>query len=102
MHDLVTLIPVHETIERGNIRREPLRERGRQIFSRVSSVGEREFYDASQAGYDLSLRAEVWTDEYLGERLLAFDGEEYSIVRSYRNDKTHRTELYCELVKGRD
>ena len=101
MHDIVHLIPVAESIERGNIRREPLRDKGRKLYAKVTSVGEREFYDAAQAGYDLSLRAEVWTDEYRNERMLEFEGEEYSVIRSYRNDKTRRTELYCERTKGR-
>lgn len=101
MHDIVLMIPVAESIDRGNIRREPQRECARRLFARVTSVGEREFYDAAQAGYDLSMRAEVWTDEYRNERMLEFEGEEYSVIRSYRNDKTRRTELYCERMKGR-
>lgn len=101
MHEIVHLIPVAESIERGNIRREPLRDKARKLYAKVTSVGEREFYDAAQAGYDLSLRAEVWTDEYRGERMLQHNGKEYNVVRIYRNDKTRRTELYCELTKGR-
>ena len=101
MHDVVKLIPVEESIERGNIRRDPQRDKSRRLYAKVTSVGEREFYDAAQAGYDLSLRAEVWTDEYRDERMLEHEGAEYNVIRSYRNDKTRRTELYCELTKGR-
>lgn len=101
MHDVILLIPVEEGIERGNIYRNPLREQARKVFAQVGSVGEREFYDSAQAGYDLSLKAEVWLWDYNGERLLVYAGEEYRIVRIYCNDKLRRMELYCEKAKGR-
>lgn len=101
MHDVILLIPVEEGIERGNIYRNPLREQARKVFAQVGSVGEREFYDSAQAGYDLSLKAEVWIWDYAGELLLVYAGEEYRIVRTYRNDKLRRMELYCEKAKGR-
>lgn len=102
MHDVVRLIPVEERIERGNICRNPRRDQARKVFAQVGSVGEREFYDSSQAGYDLSLKAEVWQYDYSGENMLEYAGEEYRIVRTYRNDKLRRMELYCEKAKGRE
>lgn len=102
MHDVVMLIPVEEGIERGNIFRNPKREAAREIFAKVGSVGEREFYDSAQAGYDLSIKAEVWIWDYEGEQILSYEGEEYRIVRTYRNDKLRRMELYCEKAKGRE
>lgn len=101
MHDIVTLIPVEERIERGNIYRNPIYDRAREVFAEVGSVGEREFYDSAQAGYDLSLKAEAWQWDYEDERMLIYEGEEYRIVRTYRNDKQRRMELYCEKAKGR-
>lgn len=101
MKSEVRLIPVTETIERGNIRREPQRNRMRRVLARVGSIGEREFYDSVQAGYDLSLRVEVWTADYRNEKMLLYGGEEYNVVRTYQNER-RRTELYCEKVKGRE
>lgn len=101
MNDIITLIPVEEGIERGNIYRSLQRENAREVYAKVSSVGEREFYDSAQAGYDLSLKAEVWIWDYDGEQMLGYDGEEYRIVRTYRNDKQRKIELYCEKAKGR-
>lgn len=101
MNDIVTLIPVEEGIERGNIYRTPKREDAREVYAKVGSVGEREFYDSTQAGYDLSLKAEIWIWDYSGEQMLEYDGEEYRIVRTYRNDKNRKMELYCEKTKGR-
>lgn len=101
MNDIITLIPVEEGIERGNIYRSPRRENAREVYAKVSSVGEREFYDSAQAGYDLSLKAEVWIWDYSGEQMLEYDDEEYRIARTYRNDKQRKMELYCEKAKGR-
>lgn len=102
MSDIVRLIPVQEKIVRGNISKDAQPDMARDVFARVSSIGEREFYDAAQAGFELSLRADVWLDEYEGEGLLIHNGQEYRIVRTYRNARTHRAELYCEKVKGRE
>lgn len=101
MHDVILLIPVEEGIERGNIFRNPKRDQARKVFAKVGSVGEREFYDSAQAGYELSIKAEVWIWDYNGELMLTYAGEEYSVVRTYRNDRLRRMELYCEKLKGR-
>ena len=101
MHDVILLIPVEEGIDRGNIFRNAKRDQARKVFAKVGSVGEREFYDSAQAGYELSIKAEVWMWDYAGELLLVYDGQEYRVVRTYRNDKLRRMELYCELAKGR-
>lgn len=101
MNDIVTLIPVEEGIERGNIYRMPRREYARQIYAKISSIGEREFYDSAQAGYDLSFKVEAWIWDYNGERMLEREGEEYRVVRIYSNDKRRTVELYCEKAKGR-
>lgn len=101
MHDVIMLIPVEEGIERGNIVRNAKREQARKVFAKVGSVGEKEFYDSAQAGYDLCLKAEVWIWDYAGELLLLYSGEEYRVVRTYRNERLRRMELYCERTKGR-
>lgn len=101
MHDAVLLIPVEEGIERGNIVRNAKRDQARKVFAQVGSVGEKEFYDSAQAGYELSIKAQVWIWDYAGELMLIYAGEEYRVVRTYRNDKLRRMELYCEKAKGR-
>lgn len=101
MHDVVYLVPVEEGVERGNIFRNPQREKARKVFATVGSVGEREFYDSAQAGYDLSIKVEVWLSDYRGEGMVVYSDEEYRIVRTYRNDKLRHMELYCERTKGR-
>lgn len=101
MHDKIRLIPVDEGVEKGNITREVQVEQARDVLGRCYSVGEREFYDAAQAGYELAIKVAVWAWDYQGERLLEWEGERYRVARIYR-DRDHRmVELTCELVKGR-
>lgn len=100
-NDLIRLIPVVEGVERGNITRDKQRNEARTVFGRASSVGEREFYDSVQAGFELSLKVEVWADEYNGELALEYNGEEYRVVRTYDNRHRHTVELTCEKIKGR-
>lgn len=101
MNDRIRLIPVDEGIEKGNITRETQESSARDVYGHCYSVGEREFYDATQAGYELDLKVRLWALDYNGERLLEWSGERYRVVREYR-DREHRTvELTCEKVKGR-
>lgn len=100
-NDQIRLIPVVEGIERGNITRDKQENEARTVFGRAFSVGEREFYDSVQAGFELSLKVEIWADEYKGELALEYNGEEYRVVRTYDNRRHHTVELTCEKIKGR-
>ncbi|MBO5218412.1 MAG: hypothetical protein J6C52_03210 [Clostridia bacterium] len=100
-NDQIRLIPVVEGIERGNITRDKQENEARTVFGRAFSVGEREFYDSVQAGFELALKVEVWADEYNGELALEYNGEEYRVVRTYDNRRHRTVELTCEKIKGR-
>ena len=101
MNDPITLIPVDEGIEKGNITRETQDKQARSVYGRAYSVGEREFYDAAQAGYELSCKFEVWAYDYQDERLLEWNSTRYRVVRAYHNREHRTVELTCEKVKGR-
>lgn len=101
MNDAITLIPVDEGIEKGNITRDVQEQQARSVFGRAYSVGEREFYDAAQAGFELSLKVAVWAWDYQGERLLEWNGERYRVARIYQDRDHRKVELTCEKVKGR-
>lgn len=101
MHDVIRLIPVDEGVEKGNITRETRESEAREVFGRCYSVGEREFYDAAQAGFELAVKVAVWAWDYWDERLLEWNGERYRVARIYQ-DRDHRmVELTCEKVRGR-
>lgn len=101
MNDPIRLIPVDEGVDKGNITRETREGGARNVYGHCYSVGEREFYDATQAGFDLDLKVRLWALDYAGERLLEWQGERYRVARTYQ-DRDHRTvELTCEKVRGR-
>ena len=101
MNDLITLIPVEEDIQRGSIARQTQERQARTVYARVYPVSEREYYDAAQAGYELTLKADVWAWDWAGERLVEYAGERYRAVRVYENRPRRTVELTCERVKGR-
>lgn len=102
MHEVIQLISVKESIVKGNIRRVPQYEDGIAVFARMRSITEREFYDASQAGFNLTAKFEVWQWDYSGESRIIHNGKEYEVQRTYQNDKTRMMELSCERVEGRE
>lgn len=101
MHDVISLIPVEGSTLQGNIRREPQYANAKTVFGKMLSISEREFYDAAQAGFNLTAKFEVWQWDYDGEGRIIHDEKEYEIQRTYRNDKTRMVELSCERVEGR-
>jgi SPP1 family predicted phage head-tail adaptor len=101
MHDEITLIPTDERYVGGNLKRKPKYDEARAVFARALSVGEREFFDASQAGFELDAKFQLWQWDYQDERRLSYQGREYEVVRQYRNDKNRMVELSCARVEGR-
>lgn len=101
MHDIIQLIPVEGSTIKGNIRRDPKYDAAKTVFAKMRSITEREFYDASQAGFNLAARFDVWQWDYDGEGRIIHEGKEYEIQRTYQNDKTRMMELSCERVEGR-
>ncbi len=90
----IRLIPTDERVERGNMIRQPMREKARDVYARVFSVGQSEFYASTQAGIELEVKFDIWAHEYRGELLVEFDGREYPVIRSYRKG-IDRVELTC-------
>lgn len=95
----VALQIVDEDIERGKI----VREDGaiREVYGHVGAVGENEFYNSQQAGYELDVTVTVHVAEYSGETRLTFNGVKYRVVRKSYNISAGLVVLACERVKGR-
>lgn len=77
----------------------------RQIFVEEESVGQKEFFQASQAGLRVSFVLKTFEHNYKGEELLEYRGKQYRVYRSYTNNKQTTLEramrgekirLYCE------
>lgn len=69
-------------------------EIGKSVLSEITTVSQREFFEASQNGFKPELVVKIWDTEYSGERLLECKGMRYSIYRNAKDDRFRY--LYCE------
>jgi hypothetical protein len=70
-----------------------------RIFAEITSVSSAEWFEGGRAGLNPEFRAEVYSFEYSGQKILEKDGIRYAIYRTYQKSM-ERIELYCELKKG--
>ena len=71
---------------------EPEEER-KTVFATVKSVGYSEFWKAANAGYQAELKADVYTWEYDGQRLVEIEGRRFKVLRTYVIGHGEKTEL---------
>lgn len=67
------------------------------ILCDVRSIGRNEFYNAAVANLRPEMTFLVHAFEYNGERKVEFNGQQYSVLRTYA-DGTEEVELTCERV----
>lgn len=74
-------------------------ETKRKIYCNVSSVSMSEWFEGGRNGLNPELRLTMFSGDYDGEKLIEYNGTEYSIYRTYlaRNDSI---ELYVERRGG--
>ncbi|MGE4213778.1 MAG: phage head closure protein [Anaerotignaceae bacterium] len=68
-----------------------------KILCGVKSVGRSEFYNAAQTGLKPTLLFIVHGYEYSGEKLVKFENEKYSVLKTYSMG-FEELELTCERV----
>jgi len=91
--DVVDLVGmVEDTDEYGFPKKEEIVKKG--IFANKKSVRSNEYYMAKQSGIELSYMFEIRSIEYEGEEQLNYEGNEYTIERTY--DKGELIELTCK------
>lgn len=86
----------------GNPVREPIE---REVFVQPRGVYRAEFYNAAQAGFKPNLTLVLTNrDDYQGEKLLEFEGREYSVVRTDWTAQRDSISLICEerVSNGQD
>lgn len=66
----------------------------REIFAQVESVGRNEYFAAGQNGIRADYRFRVFAAEYHGERECEYNGERYTIYRTYQPDAYARHNNY--------
>lgn len=69
------------------------------VFCRITSVGAREFFNASQIGLKPAYEVEMYSFEYNNEQEAVIDGVTYSVYRTYLRSKDI-IELYLEERVG--
>lgn len=71
----------------------------REVFAQVDSVTRSEFFEGGRNGLNPEFRMTMFFGDYEGEKLLIYNGNTYSVYRTYqgRNDTI---ELYVERKGG--
>ena len=71
----------------------------KEVFCQVDSVTRAEFFEGGRNGLNPEYRMTMFAGDYSGEKLLIYNGNTYSVYRTYqaRNDTI---ELYVERKGG--
>ena len=75
-----------------------IQETSREVFGRLQSVGQAEFYQAHATGLKPELKF-VLADylDYEGEALVEHNGQRYRVLRTYRTGQELELTLYREV-----
>ena len=68
------------------------------VLCGVASIGMREWFEGGRNGLNPQLRFDVFSGDYDGQELCAYQGKRYQIYRTYTHGD--QTELYVERRKG--
>lgn len=90
---------VSKTITQNEVKAIVETESTRDVFCEVQSVGRSDFYQAQQAGLDLSYVFVTDAANYQGERELEYEGNRYAITRTYLRD-SDKLEIYAGTAVG--
>lgn len=90
-HELTLIKQIETEDELGN---QIYEEKPTTVLCKFKSIGRNEFYSASTAGLKPEKVFVIHGYEYNQESLVEFEGERYSVVRTYTND-FEEIELVC-------
>lgn len=83
--DVVYLISVTTTKDAiGNIIET---QTERKIYAKANSVGSKEFYNATAVGLTPSVELQIRESNYAGEKLVKFNNQIYSVIRTTQKYK---------------
>lgn len=74
-------------------------ESTRKVFCNISSVTQTEWFEGGRNGLNPEYRVTMFAPDYAGESIIEFDGNRYSIYRTYLSSN-EQIELYVERKKG--
>ena len=95
--DIITLLAATKTQNAYGVWVESLTER--EVFCQVDSVTRAEFFEGGRNGLNPEFRMTMFAGDYQGERLLIYNGNTYSVYRTYQG-KNDTLELYVERKGG--
>ena len=96
MNDILTLIQQTKGVDEYG---DPtISETRRDVFCRLASIGQKEFYQAHAVGLQPELKF-VLSDylDYNGESLVEHDGQKYRVLRTYRTGTELELVVYREV-----
>ena len=65
------------------------------VFAEKMSVRQSEFYQAANQGLKPNIVFEIYSEEFQDAELVKYDGQDYSIIRTFQKT-LDRLELICE------
>lgn len=71
----------------------------KDVFAQVDSVTRAEFFEGGRNGLNPEFRMTMFSGDYDGQKMLIYNGNTYSIYRTYLN-RTDTIELYVERKGG--
>ncbi len=80
-------------------------EEKKSVIATVSTVSQKEYFAAAQVGFKAEFKAEIWFDEYEGQRIVeledfSFTTRRFSVYRSYGPRADGKIELYLTNKVG--
>ena len=95
--NIVTLIS--QTYTQNTLNEYIATEKTTDVFCSMESVGQREWAEASRQGFNPEIRLTMNRWEYSGEKIVEFEGQRYSVYRTYVG-RGEDIELYLERQTG--
>ena len=97
VEDVIKLIETVPTKDKYGVLH--LEEKKRQVFAKVESVTQTEFFKGGQNGLRPQYKMTMFGPDYNSEELLEYNGEQYAIYRTF-SPRPDEIELYVEFRKG--
>lgn len=97
MNDVLTLLKTTYTTDKYG-QQIPTQE-AHVVFCERHSISRNEFFNAGRNGLNPQFEFTVFKGDYMGETVCEYDGQSYSIYRTYETDSDY-IELYVERKGG--
>ncbi len=101
MNDQITLCKINREKGTTGAPKVNAGETQRVVFAEIESIGRKDYYESAAIGKTLAFKATIYFDEFDGDQEVIYDGERYTIARTFRlNNQADMIELYCEAKSG--